>query len=441
MESLLFNYNLSDITPDEPVLLGGYANRKGLSGKVHRSLTSRCVVLRFKEICVCLIVNDLMDADPEIIRNIQSQISLQTGISMDSILITSIHTHSAPDIEYGRSDANDRYILRVSKKIADNAIAVIRDQTAFRKAVLKYGKSVCSINIARRDVRPGAGKMSYRIGDPDGLRDEDVEIIELSDESNFRKVTLFNYACHPVTLGYESLAVSTDYPGQARETIEKGRGGMAVFLNGAAGDLNPREANHTDPEMADRLGEQLGQSVLLSQLHEYQGSLTLNSLADIVKLPYRDQHITKVLIESEVKRKASDITEFFNWQEMLIYWKNKICEIIDKQGVENHFPCKVNVWKLGNTLIFFTQGELFVKYQIQLKKSFPGFQVLCVAYVHGTGAYIPTSDVFENKGYEADQAYIYEMLPSPLSPSIEELYTKEMMVLINRIIENNLPNK
>lgn len=35
MTDLLFNYNLSDITPKEPLLLGGFANRKGLSGEVH----------------------------------------------------------------------------------------------------------------------------------------------------------------------------------------------------------------------------------------------------------------------------------------------------------------------------------------------------------------------------------------------------------------------
>ena len=28
MTDLLFNYNLSDITPKEPLLLGGFANRK-----------------------------------------------------------------------------------------------------------------------------------------------------------------------------------------------------------------------------------------------------------------------------------------------------------------------------------------------------------------------------------------------------------------------------
>jgi hypothetical protein len=46
MGKLYFNYGLADITPEEHLLLAGFANRKGLSGAIHRRLTSRCVVLK-----------------------------------------------------------------------------------------------------------------------------------------------------------------------------------------------------------------------------------------------------------------------------------------------------------------------------------------------------------------------------------------------------------
>ena len=81
MTDLLFNYNLSDITPKEPLLLGGFANRKGLSGEVHRPLTSRCLVLRKENTIACLIVNDLMDVYPAIIRAVTDRIASATGIS------------------------------------------------------------------------------------------------------------------------------------------------------------------------------------------------------------------------------------------------------------------------------------------------------------------------------------------------------------------------
>lgn len=435
MTDLLFNYNLSDITPEEPVLLGGFANRKGLSGQVHRPLTSRCLVLKQKDVVACLIVNDLMDVDPAIIKAIGERVSEEAGISIDAVLITSIHTHSAPDMEYGRLEANDRYIAYASQRITENAIMTIKDQASFRGAVIKTGNALCDINMARRDVKPEGGGLAYRVGDPDGLRDEEVGILQLSDEDGNRKVTLFNYSCHPVTLGYESLFVSTDYPGSAREKVENSMGGMAIFVNGAAGDLNPRDAHNVDPATTDRIGEQLGKAVAESRLKENNGEADLKTTAGLITVPFRDQNITKEHITAEVKRKAFDITEFFTWKDMLKRWETKVYEMIDRGEVKSYFQFRVNAWRLGNTIIFFTQGELFVKYQIELKKLFYGYQIICVAYAHGIGAYIPTADVFEKKGYEADQSYIYEVMPSPLSDKIEEIYMNGVTEMINGLIK------
>lgn len=433
MKELNFNYSLTDITPSEHLILGGFANRKGLSGEIHRRLTSRCVVLKQEEVIICLIVNDLMDVDPGIIQSVKESIVRNTGIDIDSILITSIHTHSAPEMEYGRSEENDRYIKLVIDRISENAVKVITDNSGFKRSSVKYGKSECDINIARRDVKPENGGMAYRIGDPEGLRDEEVGILQLTDDSGKQKVTIFNYACHPVTLGYESNYVSTDYPGRAREVIEQTEGGMAVFMNGATGDLNPREAHFTNPAKTDMVGERLGEAVLSAEMNSIEDT-NLKTTAKTIWVPFRDQIITKEHIAAEAKRKASDITEFFTWQEMLDRWEKKVYQMIDNNEISKSFPFKINIVKLGKTIIFFTQGELFVKYQLELKKRFPGYHILCVAYVHGVGAYIPTADVFEKKGYEADQSYIYEVMPSPLSPGIEKIYLEGAVDAINDLI-------
>jgi hypothetical protein len=299
---------------------------------------------------------------------------------------------------------------------------------------MRIAKAHCGINIARRDIKPEGGGMAYRVGDPDGLRDEEVGILQLTDDSGKRKVTLFNYACHPVTLGYESNFISTDYPGKAREIVEAEYGGMSVFMNGAAGDLNPREPHNIDPAVTDHVGEQLGNAIIEAELGQANIEIDFKILAKTIKVPFRDQIITKEHIANEARRKISDITEFFTWKDMLTSWEKKVYDMIDRNEVKDSFPFKINVMKLGKAIIFFTQGELFVKYQLALKKNFPDYQVFCVAYVHGTGAYIPTADVFENKGYEADQAYIYEVLPSPLSPQIELIYLREAVDAINALI-------
>lgn len=41
MSILLFNYGQADITPEEPVLLAGYANRRGMGLLIKRSFSRK----------------------------------------------------------------------------------------------------------------------------------------------------------------------------------------------------------------------------------------------------------------------------------------------------------------------------------------------------------------------------------------------------------------
>src|SRR6185503_20013375 len=51
--------------------------------------------------------------------------------------------------------------------------------------------------------------------------------------------TLANIAIHPVALGPECLAVSSDWVGSFRNALQQRAGGNAVLLSGALGDVNP----------------------------------------------------------------------------------------------------------------------------------------------------------------------------------------------------------
>jgi hypothetical protein len=73
---------------------------------------------------------------------------------------------------------------------------------------------------------------------------------------------LVNYACHPTTLAWENTLISPDFVGALREVVEAETLAACVFLQGASGDLGPREGFVGGPEVADRNGRQLGFAVL-----------------------------------------------------------------------------------------------------------------------------------------------------------------------------------
>src|ERR1017187_5087677 len=74
--------------------------------------------------------------------------------------------------------------------------------------------------------------------------------------------SIINYACHPTTLGWENTAISPDYIGALRETVEQNTGVPCLFLQGASGDLGPRTGFVGDPAIADRNGRQLAFAAL-----------------------------------------------------------------------------------------------------------------------------------------------------------------------------------
>jgi hypothetical protein len=75
--------------------------------------------------------------------------------------------------------------------------------------------------------------------------------------------TLVNYACHPTTLAWQNRLISPNYVGALREVVERNTDGApCLFLQGASGDLGPREGLTGDTAVPDRHGRSLGYAVM-----------------------------------------------------------------------------------------------------------------------------------------------------------------------------------
>src|SRR3989442_3561581 len=97
---------------------------------------------------------------------------------------------------------------------------------------------------------------------PAGKADDAVLVARATADDGRLLATMVNYACHPTTLAWDNTLISPDYPGAMRETIENATGAPCVFLQGASGELGPREGFVGDTAVADRNGRQLGYAAL-----------------------------------------------------------------------------------------------------------------------------------------------------------------------------------
>ncbi len=428
-------FNIADITPEGPVYLAGFANRKGTSESIHRPLLTQCLVLKSNQEQVCIIVNDLMEVSPASIRKIIDNITGSTGFPDGHIFIHQTHTHSAPimdEMGLAWSDANNRYRENVLKTISDNAIRTITDTLSFIPCRIKTGHGVCNIGINRRAIDPETGKTI--IGEStEGFFDPEVGILQLTNLENKPVVTLFNYACHPVTLGYENFAVSPDFIGEARRVIEDNWGGTALYLNGAAGDINPVNGLGSSTAIADQEGNKLGNAVLQANLKlDTAVYLVINN--ERVLLPYRNSNHTPERIRDEVARKCKDTTEFITWKEDVRKWGDKMINEYNENRLPDKRIMLAGGIRIGSSILLFSQGEVFNQYHSRLKRSFPERIILFAGYTNGESGYLPDQHAFKEGGYEVDQAYIYLGEPSPLLPASDSIFFNKMSALIRNLL-------
>jgi len=98
--------------------------------------------------------------------------------------------------------------------------------------------------------------------------DPRVGIIRVDARDGHPLAIVVNYACHPVIYGPDNLQYSADYPSAMAEVVEGGLGPQTVclFLQGAAGDINPYYDKMELKEDAEKLmkatGRQLGEEAL-----------------------------------------------------------------------------------------------------------------------------------------------------------------------------------
>ena len=220
-----------DITPPVGIELGGYAGYRPCRG-VHDPLHCRAVVLEQTGVRYALVALELMCVDEALYLRIARAVEA-FGIAEERLLVCAIHTHAAPSGSIPGEGPLDR--------VNNSAIVNISGFTDYICAVAAAAASACKEAIgnlerfrvqAARGLRPQVGSNRHTGGEPGG----DLTVIRCLTESG-RNLIIYNFPCHPTVLSAENLLVSADLAGSVEALLGAD---MAVFLNGAAGDISTR---------------------------------------------------------------------------------------------------------------------------------------------------------------------------------------------------------
>lgn len=395
-------------------------------------------------------------------RALAAAAAAASGLEPGQVLITLTHTHGSGWMARSRSHLPggqliEPYLLQLREQVA----AAAAEATAnMRPVTAVIGTGRCGLARERDFFDSNRGHAVCGLN-PAGQSDDTLLVARLIDEARQTLAVIVNYACHPTTLAWDNTLISPDYVGAMRETVEHVVGGVCLFLQGASGDLGPREGFTGDTEVADRNGRELGYAVLsaLQTLPEpgaqytYQGpvlsgtwigswkyqAVTESQLADhaawnwhqlILEVPYRHDlpTIEETLANREVwlaeERRVRELGDLQNEEELRNIRANteqltRQLTRLEALAPGRCCPLQITLGISGDALWVFTPGELYQVFQRTLRQRFAPRPVFITTL---TGdwqpGYIPPASSY---GYGIYQEVIAATAPGSLEVLIEQI--------------------
>lgn len=411
-----------DITPPVGIYARNWgAAKHDVAQSIHRPLTLSALILAPLSGGSPLV---LLDADlgwwktPQTFHKFQTRLLEALSLRAENLIFALSHTHSGPPLmDSDPSLAGNDLHQAWMKTLFESAVRVVQmaQNTTF-EGKLDWHQGHCNLATVRDFPDPDPAKNRIVCGyNPDVQADNTLIVGRItdtvgSDTTGEIRATIVNYACHPTTLAWDNTAISPDYIGAMRETMQASTGAPALFLLGVCGELAPRYQYVGDTEVADSHGRQLGFAALatLNDMEPagtrlaYQGivesgaplavwrhepreiSKELAAAQKTVELPLKDWPSAEEL--EEQRRTCTDRA----LQERLCR-KRDIRRFL---GDGKTFPMPVSVWRIGDAVLVGCCGEPYSSLQQELRRRFPERTILCMNLINGSVGYLPPENLY-----------------------------------------------
>lgn len=215
-------FGTAEITPAPPVWLAGFGARTKAAEEVAEPLEARALYLDDGDTKLCLIVCDLLGMSHDISRPIREHVASALSLGMEHVMIACTHTHHGPSAMAGTD--------RLGWPTPDGYIALLRDGCVESAEHARDNATDARLRFGRFPLPDGFG--FNRRGS--AYDSPTFSILRLDPGG-----VVANIGIHPVLLGPEWYAVSTDWVASFRTELECEAGGTAIELTGALGDINP----------------------------------------------------------------------------------------------------------------------------------------------------------------------------------------------------------
>jgi hypothetical protein len=437
----------ADITPPVGICARNWgASKHDVARAIHRPLTLSAMTLAPASggQTLVFVEADLGGWKQHAFRDFSRRLQDELSVESANLIFALSHTHSAPLLMDADESLPGSGLHRTwMKELFESTVRTVRQAMEGRfVGTIDWHLGRCDLATNRDLPDPDPSRERIVCGyNPDGNPDDTLLVGRITDATGRIRGTLVNYACHPTTLAWENEAISPDYVGAMRESIQQATNAPALFLLGACGELAPRYQYVHDPEVADRHGRELGFAALATlngmeppgaQLryagvvesgaplavwrHEpNEPSQELRGMSTSVALPIKNWPSAE-----ELERQLRICTDHA-LQERL---RRKLNLRLGLGDVSN-FELPVHVWRIGDAVLVGSCCEAYSVLQRELRRRFPDTTVICMNLINGSIGYVPPAELYDVDTYTVWQTPFdrgsYERLLETMTRGIRDV--------------------
>lgn len=411
-----------NLTPPLHIPYLGFDPRQGVFEGVHDPLFARAAVFETEGAAVALVSADLLGLSTDLfgpgrdfIAEVRARAAEEIDLRPDGILLATTHAHSTPET-YGITRIWERedcaaWIETLAAQLAGAVQQAWRDR---RPARLSHGAGKIVGMSGNRRMRDEQGRLfSTNRKPPDavivdrGALDESVTVL-LAERDDAPPIVVANFACHPVTVQVQEL-VSADFPGVGTAVVERtmGEGSCCLFLQGAAGDINPIRDDSRDWRDVETYGLMLAGGILhavgQARLQTPCEAPVIDVRREVLELQAREAPTLEEaqpaldVAEGALAEVTRDDPEYARR-----FGAARSARETHRLAQFGRDPVRVEIQalRIGDVGVVGFPGELFCALGLQVKEQSPTPVTMIAECANGCAGYLIPREQWEFGGYE-----------------------------------------
>ncbi len=435
-----------DITPDLPVSLGGVFLSYETDRVIDALLASSLSVTDGDNTTIIISV-DMSLVTEETSKEIRDRINQKTGVDQKHIIVCATHNHSGPftliHTVFRSKQQLEKDRLVIDKIIEKTVLCAHKAFDNMREAKMGYGSGTaqrCCFNRryimsnGRAQLNPVGVDRTDRLM-VEGPVDEQVQTVWFEDHQGNIISVLVNLSTHSAMF-YGQEYITADFPGSMRKTVWGALGEKfpILYLQGSSGNIITFDFEHDDQwgkglDGYKHIGRILAGEVikLISLTRAESTDSGISHLSRTIDIPFRDYGSDEIKTAMMLYKESLDRTdsvEFFNdrlktLEEKALFFSITGIEKMKSQHKDK--PVEINAIRLGDVVIVTNPAELFVEYQLEIKKKFKDRKIIVAELTNGWTSYIPTRQAIALGGYEVKIRHLVDEAGSLITQNSIEL--------------------